>query len=76
MRIRIIAVPPEEAPAWVREKWVGLELPLARWSSSPIAGGTYGVLPRSFFGMSSATPRRQSGNYYRLPRVRPLLLIF
>ena len=27
--IRIIAVPPGEAPLWVREKWVGLELPLA-----------------------------------------------
>src|SRR5712664_1703512 len=29
--IRIFAVPPGEAPAWVREKWVGLELPLAQW---------------------------------------------
>src|SRR5579859_3848770 len=31
-RIRIIAVPPGEAPFWVREKWVGLELPLAKWA--------------------------------------------
>jgi hypothetical protein len=29
--VRIIAVPPGEAPLWVREKWVGLELPLLRW---------------------------------------------
>jgi len=29
-------VPPGEAPAWVREKWVGLRLPLAQ--RSPIAG--------------------------------------
>jgi len=27
-RIRVIAVPAGEAPPWVREKWVGLELPL------------------------------------------------
>ena len=27
--IRIIAVPPGEAPEWVREAWVGIELPLA-----------------------------------------------
>jgi hypothetical protein len=27
--IRIITIPPGEAPLWVREKWVGLELPLA-----------------------------------------------
>jgi hypothetical protein len=32
--VRIIAIPPGEAPLWVREKWVGLELPLTRWVSS------------------------------------------
>jgi hypothetical protein len=31
--VRIISVPPGEAPLWVREKWVGLELPLTRWAS-------------------------------------------
>jgi hypothetical protein len=25
--VRITSVPPGEAPPWVREKWVGLELP-------------------------------------------------
>ena len=30
--IRIVAVPPGEAPLWVREKWVGLDLPVARYS--------------------------------------------
>ena len=30
--VRIIAVPPGEAPLWVREKWVGLDLPVARYS--------------------------------------------
>jgi hypothetical protein len=32
--VRIIVVPPGEAPLWVREKWVGLELPLMRWPSA------------------------------------------
>jgi len=27
-RIRIISVPPGQAPEWVRKEWVGLELPL------------------------------------------------
>jgi hypothetical protein len=30
--VRIVAVPPGEAPFWVREKWVGLELPVVRHS--------------------------------------------
>jgi hypothetical protein len=29
--IRIVAVPPGEAPLWVREKWIGLDLPVARY---------------------------------------------
>ena len=31
--IRIVGVPPGEAPFWVREQWVGLELPLTRHSA-------------------------------------------
>ena len=47
--VRIVAVPPGEAPFWVREKWVGLELPVAGHS----AGSkflVFGVLsiPRSW----------------------------
>ena len=30
--VRIIAAPPGEAPLWVRQKWVGLDLPVARYS--------------------------------------------
>ncbi|WP_266170291.1 hypothetical protein [Dyella subtropica] len=50
-RIRIIAAPPGEAPAWVREKWVGLELPLAQGFRSSSNRLTAGVLsgPRSSF---------------------------
>jgi len=42
--VRIIAVPPGEAPLWVREKWVGLVLPLARGQKEPVARLTSGVL--------------------------------
>jgi hypothetical protein len=47
----VTEVPPGEAPAWVREKWVGLKLPLAQRSSRPIRCTTSGVLtgPRSVF---------------------------
>ncbi len=50
-RVRIIAVPPGEAPAWVRQKWVGLELPLAQWSSTASTRHVTGVLtgPRGLF---------------------------
>ena len=41
--IRIVAIPPGEAPLWVREKWVGLELPLAD-GGSVVQVFTSGVL--------------------------------
>lgn len=49
--IRITAIPPGEAPLWVREKWVGLELPLAEANPSPHEVYTSGVLsgPRNRF---------------------------
>lgn len=31
--IRIVAVPPGEAPLWVRQKWVGLDLPVMRYAA-------------------------------------------
>ena len=42
--IRIEAVPPGEAPQWVREQWVGLALPLVGGQSSPRSVLTSGVL--------------------------------
>jgi hypothetical protein len=49
-RVRIFAVPPGEAPQWVREKWVGLELPLAQFSAGARPWHSAGVLtgPRGF----------------------------
>ncbi len=49
--LKITAVPPGEAPAWVREKWVGLELPLVDGYGEPRTLSTFGVLsyPKSRF---------------------------
>jgi hypothetical protein len=42
-KIRIVAVPPGEAPLWVRQQWVGLELPLTRYTRLQHALG-FGIL--------------------------------
>jgi hypothetical protein len=49
--IRIAHVPPGEAPLWVREKWVGLELPIADAQTNADRFHTSGVLtgPRNRF---------------------------
>jgi len=43
-RVRITRVPAGEAPLWVREKWVGLELPIALKSGDPVNVRVRGVL--------------------------------
>jgi hypothetical protein len=62
-RIRIIAIPPGEAPAWVREQWVGLELPLAQRSRDARSRRVFGVLswPRSLFAWWFAMLRGRAG---------------
>jgi hypothetical protein len=42
--VRIIDVPPGEAPEWVRRAWVGLVLPLARTETGPREVESSGVL--------------------------------
>src|SRR5664279_3157100 len=56
--VRIIAAPPGEAPLWVRQKWVGLDLPVARYSGQNRFLGL-GVLsmPRSWLGQWLAVVR-------------------
>ncbi len=47
MRVRIVAVPPGEAPEAIRRAWVGLVLPLAGGDDSESSKATgYGVLSR------------------------------
>jgi hypothetical protein len=50
--LKITSVPPGEAPAWVREKWVGLSLPLADEEGAAHTFETFGVLsyPKSRIG--------------------------
>jgi hypothetical protein len=62
-RIRIIAIPPGEAPQWVREQWVGLELPLAQRSGAARSRRVFGVLsgPRSLFDWGLAILRGRAG---------------
>jgi len=49
--IRIVRVPPGEAPQWVREKWVGLRLPLRQRKLAPLSFPVAGVLtgPRTWW---------------------------
>lgn len=67
MRLEITAVPPGEAPLWVREHWVGLQLPLAQRKGAPISFLTSGVLsgPKGFLSclrsMLAGKLERQSG---------------
>jgi hypothetical protein len=42
--IRIVRVPPGEAPLWVRERWVGLRLPLLQRTAAPRSYLTTGVV--------------------------------
>ncbi|MFA6594046.1 MAG: hypothetical protein WCT16_02190 [Candidatus Buchananbacteria bacterium] len=42
MKIRITATPPGQAPEWVRQAWIGLELPAAGLSAA--TGHQVGVL--------------------------------
>jgi hypothetical protein len=50
LKVRIVQAPIGEAPEWVREAWVGLELPLAH--PEEVAVETGGVLtgPRTWLG--------------------------
>jgi hypothetical protein len=67
-KVRIIAVPPGEAPLWVREKWVGLELPLKPWASAK-SFHAFGVLsgPRSYLPQLWAMLRGRTKQIYGFP---------
>jgi hypothetical protein len=56
LHLYVTFVPPGEAPAWVREKWVGLKLPLRQRSSQPGRYRGAGVLtsPRGLVAMIKA----------------------
>ncbi len=49
VQIRIISVPPGDAPLWVREKWVGVELTSVLGSQPKDYPGASVFAPPSFF---------------------------
>ena len=48
-RIRITAAPPGDAPLWVREKWVGVELETIFGASAKTFSAASVLAPASFF---------------------------
>jgi len=66
----VTAMPPGEAPEWVRSKWIGLSLPLAQRGANALVLPTVGVLsgPRDIlsclFGWLTGKVVRESG--YRI----------
>jgi len=46
-KIRIVSIPQGEAPKWVREAWIGIELPLA--SDQPRDSKPVGVISRKVY---------------------------
>ena len=65
--LKITSTPPGEAPDWVREKWVGLSLPLADEEEAAHTFETFGVLsyPKSrigyYWGRLRGTVRKETG---------------
>jgi len=59
--VRIVAVPPGEAPFWVRQKWVGLDLPVIRYAAHRklLAFGVRSI-PRSWSAQWAAVLRGQA----------------
>ncbi len=40
--IRIVSIPPGQAPEWVRKEWIGVEIPLSEQKSDGIQMGIHG----------------------------------
>ena len=45
-KVKILSTPCGEAPEWVRQAWIGLELPLSGFQPAPVAGAFEGVISR------------------------------
>ena len=50
-KFKIIATPPGQAPEWVRQAWIGLELPLSE-STDGLQSGVLGGRPENLGGYS------------------------
>lgn len=49
-RFKIIAMPPGQAPEWVRKEWIGLELPMIPMESVLFQVGVFGGTPEKLDG--------------------------
>ena len=77
--LKITSIPPGEAPTWVREKWVGLSLPLADEEGVAHTFETFGVLsyPTSrigyYWGRLLGRVRKETGYLvYSAPAIEVL----
>jgi hypothetical protein len=67
LHLHITSVPAGEAPLWVREQWVGLDLPLSQRKATPLPFLTSGVLsgPKNFaarlLALFTGKLKRESG---------------
>jgi hypothetical protein len=74
--IRIVVVPPGQAPLWVRKSWVGLELPAFR--NRPYKRHTVGVLDRpksAQFLWDVICGRVQATNGYMVETIRAVEIL-
>jgi hypothetical protein len=73
MHVRIVEIPPGEAPIKIRKSWVGLVLPLSPGETGPRQFMTQGVLtgPRSFLGylLARLLGRFKAENGFRVDAV-------
>ena len=66
-RIRIVSVPAGQAPLWVRQKWVGLELPLSL-RHTPVTTFTRGVLTKPAMDNHAGSHAPEYPGYPKLKR--------
>ncbi len=62
MEVRVIAVPPGEAPEHIRRAWLGLVLPLAPWAPGPVEGAECDG-PTKPVGVFATLARLLTGRY-------------
>ncbi|MFA5934578.1 MAG: hypothetical protein WC827_01690 [Candidatus Paceibacterota bacterium] len=55
--IRIISIPPGQAPEWVRKEWIGVEIPLSEQKSSGIQMGVRGGAAKNVGGYQVETSK-------------------
>lgn len=87
MRIKVIKAPPGQAPQWVRDAWVGIELSVATDEVIGIQTGIYGGAPENmggfriegkeaFLALRSHNPRAHNWWRHNVPTAFFNVLVF